>query len=60
MDISWHGNMDILNANGNTIRIATFPRDGTNRQLIEVGATYGVCHLRNVEADRPHWSYDGR
>jgi hypothetical protein len=60
MDISWHGDMDILNANGNTIRIETLPRDGTNRRLIEVGATYGVYHLRNVDADRPHWSYDGR
>jgi hypothetical protein len=60
MDISWHGNLDILNASGNTIHIATLPRDGTNRHLIEVGATYGVYHLRNVDADRPHWSYDGR
>jgi hypothetical protein len=60
MEISWHGNLDIVNASGNTIRIETLPRDGTNRQLIEVGATYGVYHLRNVDADRPHWSYDGR
>jgi hypothetical protein len=28
MDIFWLGNIDILNANGNTIRIETFPRDG--------------------------------
>ena len=60
MEISWHGDMDILNASGSTIRIDTLPRDGTNHRLIEVGATYGVYHLRNVEADRPHWSHDGR
>ena len=60
MDISWRGNMEIADADGNTVLINTLPHDGTNRRLIEVGATYSVHHLRNVNADRPHWSHDGR
>jgi hypothetical protein len=51
------------------VRIDTGPRDGTNRRLISVGATYGVYHLglvngvfnqQTVNRDRPHWSDDGR
>lgn len=60
MDISWRDNMEIADADGNTVLINTLPRNGANRKLIEVGATYSVLHLRNVDADRPHWSHDGR
>jgi hypothetical protein len=33
IDISWHGDMDILNANGNTIRIETLPATGPTAGL---------------------------
>jgi hypothetical protein len=69
MSISWNGNLEIADANGHTVRIDTGPRDGTNRRLISVGATYGVYHLglingvlneRTVNRDPPHWSDNGR
>jgi hypothetical protein len=69
MDISWRGNVEIADVDGNTVLIDTLPRDGTNRRLIEVGAAYGVYHLglvngvlnqQTVNRDRPHWSDDGR
>jgi len=69
MTISWNANMEIVDADGQTVRIDTGARDGTNRRLISVGATYGVYHLglvngvfnqQTVNRDRPHWSDDGR
>jgi hypothetical protein len=32
------------------------PRDGSNPELIKVGATFGVMKL---VSDPPHWSDDG-
>jgi hypothetical protein len=36
--------------------IASGPRDGSNPELIKVGATFGVMKL---VSDPPHWSDDG-
>ncbi|RKI71970.1 peptidoglycan-binding domain-containing protein [Corallococcus sp. AB049A] len=56
MDISWTGTLEITNASGDTVSIATTPRSGMNTTLHAVGASYGVIkHL----TDRPHWSTDG-
>jgi hypothetical protein len=59
MHIGWNGALTINDASGNAVVISTTPRDGTNANLIQVGATYGVIHLTNVMKDPPHWSTDG-
>jgi hypothetical protein len=57
MDISWTGNLTILNSEGGRVTIDTEPRSGMNSTLHQVGSSYGVIkHL----TDRPHWSTDGR
>jgi hypothetical protein len=58
--ISWLRSIEIKDADGKLRMIPSAPRDGTNKELIEVGKTYGVIHFKNIEADRPHWSTDGR
>src|SRR5215470_10535226 len=55
MDISWHGTLTILDANQKSVSITSMPRDGTNPDLIKVGATYHVIHLFDVQKDKPHW-----
>ena len=60
MSISWSGELKIKNANGTELTIKSSPRDGTNSELITVGKTYGVIHYTDVEADKPHWSTDGK
>lgn len=56
MAISWVGALSIMDASGVLHVIAEGPRDGTNPQLVVVGATYGVLKLMG---DKPHWSSDG-
>jgi hypothetical protein len=56
MSIGWTGNLSISNAGGATIVINNGPRTGSNSQLIQVGATYGLIKL---VTDPPHWSNDG-
>jgi hypothetical protein len=59
MTIEWHGVLRIMDAQQKTIDIASEPRDGTNPDLIKVGATYHVFHLLNIQKDPPHWSVNG-
>jgi len=56
MNIHWSGPLTIRNANGEMVTIRNGPRDGSNQQLQDVGATYGVNKL---QSDPPHWSSDG-
>jgi hypothetical protein len=58
MDIWWSGDIMIKNKNGKTTTIFSAPRDGENKALQKVGATYGVIHATKF-TDRPHWSDDG-
>lgn len=60
MNISWSGDLKIKKKDGSEVTITTLPKDGTNSKLIEVGATYGVIHFKDVEKDKPHWSTDGK
>lgn len=60
MRTTWRGTVTIQNANGRRVRIESTPRTGLNRQLINVGATYGVIHFINAVRDRNHWSDNGR
>jgi peptidoglycan hydrolase-like protein with peptidoglycan-binding domain len=57
MKISWSGNLRIRRADGQYVTITSSPKDGTNRDLVEVGKGYKVFHLAS---DPPHWSIDGR
>lgn len=57
MTISWDGTLGIRRKGGGTTRIASAPRNGSNSQLIAVGAEYGVVKLMS---DPPHWSVDGK
>jgi hypothetical protein len=59
MILSWQGDLTIADARGDVITISSDPRDGTNADLIRVGATYDVHHLVAVDADAPHWSVNG-
>ncbi len=59
MHITWASVLRIAKADGSHINIVSTPRDETNPDLIQVGATYGVIHLQPVEKDKVHWSTDG-
>ena len=59
MDLLWSGTVEVKDASGNLVRIATLPRTGMNRQLIAVAATYGVKKYNGPGSDRPHWSNNG-
>jgi len=56
MAIRWTGDLVIQDASGHEVTIKSTPRDGTNTELAQIGATYGVVKL---QGDRPHWSDDG-
>ena len=56
MTIGWNGTLSIGDFNGQSHAIASGPRDGSNPQLIAVGASFGVIKL---VTDPPHWSDDG-
>jgi hypothetical protein len=60
LKISWTGRLRIRRADGKLAAIASEPRNGANRELIQVGGTYNVFHLQPPEKDVPHWSTDGR
>jgi hypothetical protein len=49
----------IDDASGNPVTINTTPHSGLNKQLITVGATYGVIHFINAAKDPNHWSVNG-
>jgi predicted chitinase len=57
MTISWSGNLTIRKADGTSKTIMSAPRNGSNSDLIAVGADYGAIKLMN---DPPHWSSDGK
>lgn len=60
MRVSWTTpTVKVRNAAGRTVTISSKPKDGTNPDLIAVGATYGVHHLMPAPVDRNHWSVDG-
>jgi hypothetical protein len=56
MTISWSGTLNVRDFDGQMHGIASGPRDGSNPELIKVGATFGVMKL---VSDPPHWSDDG-
>lgn len=60
MSLTWRGTVSVKDANGKTVQINTTPRTGMNRQLIEIGATYGVKKYAGSGRDAPHWSNNGR
>lgn len=60
MNIDWSGTLAVRDAQGQTVRIASQPRDGMNAQLHEVGKSFGVIKYLGGASDRPHWSVDGR
>ena len=57
MTISWSGSLSIRQRDGSLRSITGQPRNGSNPELIRVGAGYGVIKLAS---DPPHWSDDGR
>ena len=56
MTVSWRDALTIIDFEGREHHIRSTPRNGTNRELIQVGATFGVFKLLS---DPPHWSDDG-
>jgi len=56
VNISWSGNLTVVDGTGAKVVINTAPRDNNNIQLQQVGATYEVYKLPQ---DKPHWSDDG-
>jgi len=58
MTISWSGTLKIKNAKGEDVEITSSPRNGENKDLQEVGKTYGVVSHKKP-SDVNHWSIDG-
>jgi hypothetical protein len=56
MTIGWQGTLAIRDFDGKLHHITSAPRDGSNPELMAVGATFGVIKL---PTDPPHWSDDG-
>jgi D-alanyl-D-alanine dipeptidase len=56
MTIRWKDALRIIGSDGKGHLIEDGPRSGSNRQLIDVGAGFGVIKLKK---DPPHWSDDG-
>ncbi len=56
MTIFWTGVLSIRDVGGTRRMIASGPRNGLNRGLIEIGKSFGVTKLLS---DPPHWSDDG-
>lgn len=56
MNITWTGNLRIKKADGQYVTITSTPKDGANRDLVEIGKGYKVFHLAS---DPPHWSVSG-
>jgi Putative peptidoglycan binding domain len=57
MTISWSGDLKIKNRKGDEVTIKSSPRNGQNKELQQVGKSYGVIKL---VSDPPHWSSDGK
>jgi hypothetical protein len=58
MGISWNGTLTIAPRDGQPRAISSMPRTGENKELHDIGASYGV--VKAVFAgDPPHWSDDG-
>ncbi|SRR6056297_188356 len=57
MDIIWNGIINVKDKKGKIVELTFNENILENKELIEVGSTYGVYKL---ETDKPHWSYDGR
>lgn len=55
-EITWSGTLNVRNAQGRIVSIGAPRTSYENSVLWQVGATYGVIHLRY---DPPHWSIDG-
>lgn len=55
MDLVRSGTVEVKDASGNMVKIATLSRNGMNGQLIAVAATYGVKNYNGPGSDRPHW-----
>jgi hypothetical protein len=56
MTITWNDRLNVRDYDGNSHYILTEPRDGTNPELVKIGASFGVIKLLS---DRPHWSDNG-
>jgi hypothetical protein len=56
MTIAWNGTLAITDFNATPHSIASEPRNGSNPELVKVGATFGVIKLLS---DPPHWSDNG-
>jgi hypothetical protein len=56
MTIGWNGTLTIRDFDGVSHAITSGPRNGSNPDLIRVGASFGVIKLAS---DPPHWSDDG-
>ncbi|WP_394781480.1 hypothetical protein [Undibacterium sp.] len=60
MNVSWQGDLNIVEKAGTTKKITTTPRDGMNTDLAAVGKGYGVIKFYLGAVDKPHWSSDGK
>ena len=60
MNISWAGVLTVADKDKKKVTIKTSPKDGMNKELHQVGKTYGVIKYHGGAKDKPHWSDDGR
>lgn len=61
MNISWTGDLKIKKKDGTEVTIKGAPRTGLNKDLWDVGDSYGVKKYEKYSTgdDPPHWSSDG-
>ena len=59
MQIAWKGDLLVAAKDGTIVTIDTEPRTGMNKQLKEVGKSYGVIKFVGGAKDKPHWSTTG-
>jgi hypothetical protein len=60
MEITWKGDLTVVDGNGAKQTIKGGPRSSTNKDLIKVAATFDVIHFTDVQKDKNHWSVNGR
>ena len=59
MSTIWSRRVTIRDATGHAVIIRSAPRDGLNKVLISVGASYGVIHFQPASRASDDWSVNG-
>lgn len=59
MNITWTGDLSIIQQDNKILVIKTTPKNRMNAELHAVASGYGVIKFNQDGSDPPHWSIDG-